>query len=115
MGTTVPKKKLINRFRLSRKRNLTLLVVTDLDPAVDTIAVVKSFKRDYGIVNIEAFKVALTIEQVRRFNLQPSMDAKEKSPGYNKFVGEMDLHRISQWLPPDSVEGSQSTVAGCPT
>jgi hypothetical protein len=51
MGTTTPKKKLVDRFRLSRKRMLTLLVVTDLDPAGDTIAedLVKSFKRDYSI------------------------------------------------------------------
>jgi hypothetical protein len=88
MGTTTPKKKLVDRFRRSRKRRLTLLVVTDLDPAGDTIAedLVKSFKRDYGIMNIEAFKVALTIEQVRHFNLQPSMEAKKKSPGYKAFV-----------------------------
>src|ERR1700724_2867866 len=38
MGPTVPKKKLADRLRRSQKRKLTLLVVSDLDPAGDAIA-----------------------------------------------------------------------------
>jgi hypothetical protein len=115
MGTTVPKKKLVDRFRLSRKRKLTLLVVTDLDPAGDTIAedLVKSFKRDYGIMNIEAYKVALTIEQVRQFDLQPSMDAKIKSPGYKKFVeryGITDAYELEALEPADLIDLLRSAI-----
>jgi hypothetical protein len=115
MGTTTPKKKLVDRFRRSRKRRLTLLVVTDLDPAGDTIAedLVKSFKRDYGITNIEAFKVALTIEQVRQFNLQPSMDAKIKSPGYKNFVeryGITDAYELEALEPADLIGLLRSAI-----
>jgi hypothetical protein len=51
-----------------------------LDPVGDAIAedLVKSFKRDYGIKNIEPFKVVLTMDQVRQYRLTPSMDAKGK-------------------------------------
>ena len=38
MGSTPPKKKLADRFRVSRKKKLILLVVSDLDPAGDAIA-----------------------------------------------------------------------------
>jgi hypothetical protein len=88
MGSTPPKKKLADRFRVSRKKKLILLVVSDLDPAGDAIAddLVKCFRRDYGILNIEPFKVALTIDQVKELDLEPSMDAKEESPTYNAFV-----------------------------
>jgi NNP family nitrate/nitrite transporter-like MFS transporter len=53
---------------------LVLLIVSDLDPAGDAIAedLVKSFRRDFRIYNIEAYKVALTINQVEEFDLQPS-------------------------------------------
>jgi len=55
----------------SQKEGLKLLVVTDLDPAGEAIALdlVKSFRRDFGLENIEAFKVALTIDQVEDFEL----------------------------------------------
>jgi hypothetical protein len=115
MGTTVPKKKLVDRFRQSRKQRLTLLVVTDLDPAGDTIAedLVKSFKRDYGIMNIEAFKVALTIEQVRQLHLQPSMEAKEKSAGYKKFVqryGITNAYELEAMEPADLIGLLRSAI-----
>jgi hypothetical protein len=90
MNTLAPKKAIYDRFMRSGKRGLKLLVVTDLDPMGDTIAedLVKSFRRDFGLENIEAFKVALTIDQVERFGLQPSMDAKESSPTYAAYVAK---------------------------
>jgi hypothetical protein len=93
MNTLAPKKAIRDRFLLSQKRGLKLLVVTDLDPAGETIAddVVKSFKRDFGIRNIEAFKVALTFEQVQEFGLEPSMDAKDTSPTYQNFVDKYGI------------------------
>ena len=39
MGSTPPKKKLVNRFRYSQKEKLVLLVVSDLDPAGDALLV----------------------------------------------------------------------------
>ena len=73
------KKNIRDRYLLSRKEKLILLVVSDLDPAGDAIAadLLKSFRRDFGITNIEAYKVALTIDQVRQYDLVPSMEAKE--------------------------------------
>jgi hypothetical protein len=88
MNTLAPKKSICDRYLRSQKQGLKLLVVTDLDPAGETIAedLVKSFRRDFGLQKIEVFKVALTIDQVEYFELQPSMDAKKSSPTYKAFV-----------------------------
>jgi hypothetical protein len=45
----------------------------------------------FGLWKIEAFKVALTIDQVEHFELQPSMDAKESSPTYQSFVDKYGI------------------------
>ena len=76
------KKNICDRYLLSRKEKLILLVVSDLDPAGDAIAadLLKSFRRDFGITNIEAYKVALTIDQVRQYDLVPSMGGKREQP-----------------------------------
>lgn len=115
MGSTPPKKKLADRFRRSRKDKLILLVVSDLDPAGDAIAddLVKCFKRDYHILNIEAFKVALTIEQVEELGLEPSMDAKEDSPTYDAFVdryGITDAYELEAMEPDDLAETLESAI-----
>lgn len=115
MGSTPPKKKLVDRYHRSQKDKLILLVVSDLDPAGDAIAedLVKSFKRDYGIRNIEAFKVALTIEQVRHFNLEPSMDAKETSPTYATFVeryGITNAYELEAMEPTDLADILRSAI-----
>jgi len=91
MSALVVKANLYNRYMASGKQRLRLLVVTDLDPAGETIAndFVKSFRRDFGVENIIASKVALTMEQVGMLGLEPSMDAKEKSPGYAAYVEKM--------------------------
>jgi hypothetical protein len=93
MNTLSPKKAIRDRYLSSQKQGLKLLVVTDLDPAGETIAedLFKSFRRDFGLKNIEAFKVALTIDQVDEFGLAPSMEAKESSPTYQSFVDKYDV------------------------
>jgi len=97
-------------------------VVTDLDPPGDAMAadLVKSFRRDYGVRNIEAFKVAMTIEQVEEFALLPSMDAKPKSPTYSAFVarygerirvsGVPVAYELEAMEPADLVETLESAI-----
>jgi hypothetical protein len=89
----VLKHKIVQRFRKTKKDNLILLLVSDLDPAGDTIAEdwVKSIRRDFGVKNIEGYKVALTVNQIEEYGLQPSMEAKKKSPTYGKFVERYDM------------------------
>jgi hypothetical protein len=109
MTSLPPKKKIADRYRLSRKRKLILLMVTDLDPAGEAIAedMVKSLQRDFGITDIEAYKVALTLEQVEAFELEPSMEAKAESPTYRAFVeryGITDAYELDALAPSDLVD-----------
>src|SRR5262249_13205879 len=105
MTSLPPKKAIEERFLSSEKDLLILLVVSDLDPAGDAIAadLVKSFRRDFSL-DIEAYKVALTIEQVTEFGLAPSMEAKESSPTYQAFVdtyGITDAYELEAMDPAD--------------
>jgi hypothetical protein len=88
MSSMPLKYKIAQHYLKSKKDKLILLVVSDLDPAGDTIAedLVKCLRRDFGIQKVEAYKAALTIDQVSQYNLQPSMEAKKKSPSYKRFV-----------------------------
>jgi hypothetical protein len=93
MSSLPPKKALADRYWRSRKDKLILLVVSDLDPGGDAIAedLVKCFRRDFGITEIEPYKVALTIEQVEEYGLEPSMEAKENSPTYAAYVEKYEI------------------------
>jgi hypothetical protein len=115
MNTLSPKKAIRDRYLNSQKQGLKLLVVTDLDPAGETIAedLVKSFKRDFGLKNIEAFKVALTIDQVDEFGLEPSMEAKESSPTYEAFVekyGITDAYELEAMDPGDLADSLRDAI-----
>ena len=106
MSSLPPKKAICDRYRRSGKARLILLAVSDLDPAGDAIAedLVKSFRRDFGIKLIDAYRVALTIEQVHEFSLEPSMEAKRKSPTYRAFVekyGITDAYELEAMNPSD--------------
>jgi hypothetical protein len=95
MSSLPPKKEIVDRFEDSGKERLIILAVSDLDPAGDTIAedLYKSFRRDFDVAagRLDVFKVALTIEQVRAFGLEPSMEAKKNSPTYKKFCAKYGI------------------------
>jgi ParB-like chromosome segregation protein Spo0J len=91
-----PRQEMERRYRRSGKDKLILLVASDFDPEGETIA--ESFARymrdDFGIDDIWAVKVALTSEQVEKFNLPPDMTAKLKSTNRKKFV---ERHGENVW------------------
>jgi hypothetical protein len=115
MSSLPPKKAIRDRYLRSGKKRLVLLVVSDLDPAGDAIAedLVKSFRRDFGIDNIEPYKVALTIDQVQEFKLEPSMEAKDTSPTYSAFVeqyGITDAYELEAMEPDDLADTLRSAI-----
>jgi hypothetical protein len=82
-----PRNALAERFRKSGKERLVLLLVSDFDPDGEQIAesFASSMRRDFGIANIDAVKVALTGDQVNTLTLPPAMKAKKTSVNYAKF------------------------------
>lgn len=91
-----PRKEMVDRFHRSGKDRLILLVVSDHDPDGEEIAqsLARSIRDDFDIPpsRLSAVKVALTSQQVAKYNLPPSMDAKEKSKNYAKFVKLYGTH-----------------------
>ena len=83
-----PRFKMAERFRKSGKDRLVVLVASDFDPEGEQIpeSFAVSMRRDFGIENIDAIKVALTTDQVRTMDLPPAMDAKKTSSRYKKFA-----------------------------
>ncbi len=72
-----PRKAMAERFQRSGKDKLVLLIATDFDPDGEEIAAsfARSMRDDFGIEDVAPIKVALTAEQVQRFNLPPVMQA----------------------------------------
>jgi hypothetical protein len=75
-----PIKKLVERFQQSGKERLIILAVADLNPAGMMIA--RSFcqrLRDYfGIKNVDARRVALTMDQVDDYQLPTGGNVEDK-------------------------------------
>ena len=90
-----PRQEVFRRFRQSGKAKLILLCLTDFDPDGDEIA--ESFSRsmrdDFYITEIQSFKVALTREDVEKYDLPSDMDAKKTSVNYKKFFERYGSNR----------------------
>ena len=102
------KQDLFTRFKMSRKPKLILLLLSDLDPTGDTIAedMVNYMRRDCGMKRdtLEAYKVALTRQQVKEFKLPPIMQAKATDPTRKKFVAKhktADVYELEALEPAD--------------
>ena len=102
-----PRYEIAERFRKSGKERLVLLMLSDFDPDGEEIAhsFARSLRDDFGIQRIEPIKVALTDDQVKRYDLPPAMMAKKKSSQYKRFAREHGDHVWElEALPPESLQ-----------
>jgi hypothetical protein len=83
-----PRYEMAQRFKLSGKENLILLVLSDFDPEGEDIgrSFAQSMRDDFDIASIRPVKVALTQDQVENLRLPPIMKAKKTSSRYGGFV-----------------------------
>ena len=90
-----PRHDVYRRYKQSGKSKLILLCLTDFDPDGDEIAesFCRSMRDDFGITNIQSFKVALTQEDVEKYDLPSDMDAKKTSVNYKKFFKRYGTNR----------------------
>lgn len=90
-----PRHDVYRRYKQSGKSKLILLCLTDFDPDGDEIAesFCKSMRDDFGISNIQSFKVALTREDVEKYDLPSDMEAKKSSVNYKKFFERYGSNR----------------------
>jgi hypothetical protein len=103
-----PRYELAQRFKKSARGKLVMLILTDFDPDGEGIAesFARSMRDDFGILadEMQAIKVGLTAEQVKRFRLPRSMKAKESSSRFRAFH---EKHGADAWeleaLPPETL------------
>jgi len=90
-----PRYEVFRRYKRSGKPKLILLYLTDFDPDGDEIAASfsRSMRDDFNILNIQSFKVALTAEDVAKYDLPSDMDAKKSSVNYKKFFERYGSNR----------------------
>jgi hypothetical protein len=85
-----PVYRMVQRFKASGKEKLVVLVMSDFDPEGENIpiAFAKQLRDDFGVHSVEALKVGLTLEQVRKWDLPPNNMLEEKKEGsrYKAFV-----------------------------
>jgi hypothetical protein len=85
-----PREEMFNRYRASGKRKLVVLILSDFDPAGETIAesFARSMRDDFGVEDMLPVKVALRKDQVDSLGLIPSEKAKAGSSTFEKFVAK---------------------------
>ncbi|MDX1945240.1 MAG: ParB/RepB/Spo0J family partition protein [Pirellulaceae bacterium] len=91
-----PRRDMAIRYKKSGKQKLVLLIVSDFDPEGEVIAesFARSMRDDFGVYGIHPIKVALTSDQIERYNLPPEMTAKAGSSNRKGFV---DKHGENVW------------------
>jgi len=102
-----PRYEMAERFKKSGKENLVVLLLSDFDPDGQEIAqsFARSMRDDFGIESILPIMVAITPDQVEKYNLPKNLEAKKSSSNYKKFVS---AHGKNAWeleaLQPEALE-----------
>lgn len=98
-------KKLAGRFHASGKDRLVLFLLSDFDPSGDAISNTnaKSLRDDFGIAEnkIVPVRVALRPDQIAKYSLPQSLEAKTTSSTYNAFV---DRHGVTYAVELEALE-----------
>ena len=110
-----PRRDMLRRFQQSGKERLVLLILSDFDADGQEIAAsfARSMRDDFAISEsrIVPAKVALTAEQVKRYDLPPGMEAKKSSSRYGKFAAKHGEHVWElEALPPETLQAELRTA-----
>ena len=107
------KRKIVQRFRRSKKAKLILLCVTDLDPAGE--AIVQNFKDDladdFGLADdsVVVIRAGLNMDRVKESDLTPSYDTDEKDistkRAYEEKYGTTDAYELEA-MGPAALQGA---------
>jgi hypothetical protein len=104
-----PRRAMAERFRSSGKDRMVIVILSDFDPEGLSIALTlpQSLRDDFKIPEdqITAVRAALTVEQVREYDLPTNWDAKKSSPRYKKFAAQYgDAVYELEALPPEVLQ-----------
>lgn len=92
------------RFQKSGKDKLVLLVLGDCDPDGDSIveSFVRSMRDEFYIPEVEGVRVGITHQQADELGLPKTLEAKESSENFAKFVkrhGRRDAYELEAVSP----------------
>jgi hypothetical protein len=95
-----PRKKMLERFRESGRRDLIILILSDYDLAGEEIAggFARSMRDDFG-ARVLARKVCLTEQQVEEYNLPVTFDPSKKDERHVRWAEEHGARELEA-LPP---------------
>lgn len=108
-----PRYRMAQRFKASGKDRLLLLVLSDFDPSGEEISqsFARSLRDDFNVRNVELLKVALTPEQIARFELPPMMEAKKSDSRTAKFTAKNGTAVYElEALPPQTLQAELTAV-----
>jgi hypothetical protein len=104
-----PRQEMLQRYRKSGKERLVLIVVSDFDPAGESIceSFARSMRDDFSC-DITAIKAALTFQQTRELTLPPALEVKnekddKRAPAFIAKYGR-DVYELEA-LPPEQLQG----------
>jgi hypothetical protein len=91
-----PRAKMAQRFTKSGKQRLVVIFVSDFDPEGENIghSFARSMRDDFGIVELDPIKAALTDKQVLDLKLPPGFKVKKKS---SRAKGFIEKHGTDVW------------------
>ena len=100
---------LAERFKESGKRSLVLFVLTDCDPAGDSIceSTVHSLRDEFGIeAEVKGVRVAITHEQADKYGVAGAVEIKKSSvsPKFIRRHGRRDCYELEA-VPPEVLAG----------
>jgi hypothetical protein len=106
-----PRHEIVQRYRMSGKDQLKLLVCSDFDPDGEEIAesFARSIRDDFGVTDVVAIKTMLRQDQVKEWQLPTNFEsAKTTSSNYTKFISRFqseDVYELEA-IPPAIIEQS---------
>jgi hypothetical protein len=93
-----PRHAMVDRWKKSGKDKLVVVIVSDFDPAGQTIAESfgRSLRDDFGVPEnrLSVIKAALTMDQIVSMGLPPAMEVKKMAPTAKDF---MKKHGNNVW------------------
>lgn len=108
-----PRVEMVERFRKSGKEKLVVIVLSDHDPDGEVIcsSFAQSIRDDFGINSVQAFRAALTREQVNRHGLKYGQPVKQHSRNRARFIRQYGPTCFElEALPPETLQDELEQV-----
>jgi hypothetical protein len=104
------------RFTVSGKERLVVIILSDFDPEGEKIPHVcgRTLRDDFGLREFEIIKAGVTREQIEKYNLPEQNFAKEDSSNYDWFLarngGDQSVYELEALDPEAMIQDLENVV-----